>query len=268
METGGRMKAIIEGVNPEAGVVKSADRVLDLFELLAGWGLEMSHAEIAQALDIPKGSLSKLMKNLITRNYVEYRPQSKGYCLGSALGRLASRSIQARDLVLQAEPILQWLTAQTAESSALNQLRVDQLEVVAAVSSEQRLMYHLRLGDVAPLYAVSGGKAILAHLPSTALEQYLSTAQFVAHTPNTIKSIEDLTVQLDEVRKTGIAFSYEEFTPGIIGVAVPLLSQSGYPIGALNVAMPAIRFTTATKQRVIEMLRMAAQRLGGNYPVD
>ncbi|WP_249192539.1 helix-turn-helix domain-containing protein [Burkholderia cenocepacia] len=38
--------------------IKSADRTLDLLELLAGWGREMTHADIAGALDIPKSRVS------------------------------------------------------------------------------------------------------------------------------------------------------------------------------------------------------------------
>ena len=37
--------------------VKSADRVLDLFELLSGWGQEMSHVDIATALEFRRAAL-------------------------------------------------------------------------------------------------------------------------------------------------------------------------------------------------------------------
>ena len=68
-----------------SGVVKSADRVLDVIELLARWGREMSHTEIADTLEIPKSSLTKLLKNLTARGFVEFVPLTKGYRLGEAL---------------------------------------------------------------------------------------------------------------------------------------------------------------------------------------
>src|SRR5664280_1390245 len=103
--------------------VKSADRVLTLFELLGTWGHEMSHTEIAEALEIPKSSLTQLLKNMVGRGWLSYSPGSKGYTLGTAFTRLARRTGQTSDLVSLAGPVLAELTARTSESSALNVLR-------------------------------------------------------------------------------------------------------------------------------------------------
>lgn len=249
----------------DSGIVKSADRVLDLFELLGSWGNEMSHSEIALALKIPKGSLSKLLKNLVARQYVEYQTASKGYRLGEALGRLASISQQVRTLVSYAEPLLKEITDKTRESCALSQLRVDQVEVVASVSSPQRLVSHMRTGDLAPLYAVSGGKAILAHLPHAMCLEYLASVTFESYTTHTLESPDELLEQLDAIRKSGVGYSIEEFTPGVVGIATPILSETGYPLGALNIAMPAVRFTQASKQAAVDALTAAADTLRRQY---
>jgi hypothetical protein len=68
--------------NASTGVVKSADRVLDLFELLGRWGAEMSHTDLVEALQIPKSSLTQLLRNLVSRGYIEFSPSTKGYRLG------------------------------------------------------------------------------------------------------------------------------------------------------------------------------------------
>ena len=90
--------------------VKSADRVLDLFELLAHAGREMSHSEIAEILQIPKSSLSQLLKNLIARGYVEVTANGRGYRLGEALLRLSQSAGRMRDLATQSEAFLADLT--------------------------------------------------------------------------------------------------------------------------------------------------------------
>ncbi len=53
-------------------------------------------------------------------------------------------------------------TAKTCESAALNILKGDQAEVVAPVNGPQRLVSHMWLGDLAPLYVTSGGTIILS----------------------------------------------------------------------------------------------------------
>jgi DNA-binding IclR family transcriptional regulator len=73
--------------------------------------------------------------------------------------------------------------------------------VIATATSSRRLVSHLRDGDVAPLYAVSGGKTILA-------------TTFEPVTPHTILSTDELLAELETVRRTGIAYSHEEYTPG------------------------------------------------------
>lgn len=147
---------------PEAGAVKSADRVLDVLELLAQRGQDMSHTDMSETLGIPKSSLSQLLRNLTSRGYLDYSAVSRGYRLGEAVSRLAGRAMQGRSILGLVEPVLLEITEACHESSAFNQLSGMQSEVVASVSSSQRLVSHMRKGDLAPLYATSGGKALLA----------------------------------------------------------------------------------------------------------
>ncbi len=225
-----------------AGTVKSADRVLLVFELLSSWDRDLSHTEIAQALQIPKSSLTQLLKNLVTRKWLAYEPYGKTYALGPAFTRLAKRAGLTRDLVAVSEPVLVELTAKTRESSALNLLKGDVAEVACAVMGPQRLVSHLKLGDAAPLYATSGAKAILAYLPQDMQEDYIRRISFEAKTPATIISARSLRKNLAKITADGFAYSHEEWTPGIVGIAKPILDGARRPVGAINLAIPAVRF--------------------------
>lgn len=237
--------------------VKSADRVLDLFELLARRSQAISHTDMAVALGIPKSSLSGLLKNLTARGYLDYSAASRGYRLGEALTRLAGHALEGHSVLAVVEPVLADITAATHESSAFNQLRGDQSEVLASVSSSQRLVSHMRKGDLAPLYATSGGKALLAFMPEAEREAYLARVRFAAITPATIRSQKELRRQIRLVRETGVATVTEEFTPGISGVAMPVLSTSGVALGSINVAVPSVRFDAAARERILKALNAA-----------
>lgn len=243
------------------GTVKSADRVLDLLELLARRGQDMSHTDIGEALEIPKSSLTQLLKNLTARGYIEYSAVSRGYRLGEAVSRLAAKASQGRSILGIVEPILSDITASIDESSAFNQLKGMQSEVVATVSSSQRLVSHMRKGDLAPLYATSAGKALLAFMPKEQQEHYFQTVHFKAITPNTIRTLKELRRQLRAVRETGVAYVSEEFTLGIVGVAMPILSSSGAALGALSVAVPAVRFNDTARERILKVLNDALVRV-------
>lgn len=250
--------------------VKSANRVLDLFELLGSWGDALSHTQIAAALKIPKSSLSQLLPNLVERGYIEFVPDSRGYKLGSKLANLANEVSHNRNLSKIILPVLEEVTQKSGESSALNVLRGDESEVAAAVLSPQRLLTHMLVGDLAPLYATSGGKIILSFLPDSMADDYLSRVRFEAITENTIMDVEKLRIEMETARRDGVAYSLEEFTPGIVGIAVPILSSASRPLGAINVAMPRVRFNDAKRQQVIDILFSAArnvsQRLGIGKP--
>lgn len=241
--------------------VKSADRVLDLFEFLASGGRELSHTEIAEALEIPKSSLTQLLKNLVARGYIEFTANGRGYKLGEMLLKLSKSAGHTRDLVADAQSFLAELTKETGESSALNQLKGEQAEVVATVLGPHRLVTHMRLGDLAPLYATSGGKAILAHMPEAFQKEYLARVRFAAATPVTLKSARVLSRQLAAIRQTGFAYSREEWTPGIVGVGAAVLDRAGVPLGAINVAIPAARFDPAVQARSEQALARTLDRI-------
>jgi DNA-binding IclR family transcriptional regulator len=222
--------------------VKSADRVLTLFELLGRWGREMSHAEIAEVMGIPKSSLSQLLKNLVARGWLVYAPETKGYVLGRAIIDIARGAAQAHDVVGLSGPVLAELTGTTNETSALNVLRGDHAETVATVLGNETLLAVMRIGERSPLYTTSYGKALLAYLPPDMQADYLTRVKLVPVTSKTIRSIEALRAELQTIRQDGIAFSFEEQVPGIVGAARPVVGPHGHVVGAISVASPAARY--------------------------
>lgn len=222
----------------------------------------MSHTEIAEALKIPKSSLTQLLKNLVAREWLFYEPLNKTYALGSAFTRLSKRAGLERDIVAVSGPILAELTAKTEESSALSLLKGNVAEVACTVMGPQRLVSHLRLGETAPLYATSGAKAILAFLPKDIQDDYIRRVSFEPRTPATIRTARALRRNLASIIEDGFSYSHEEWTPGIIGVAKPILDAAMRPLGAINLAVPAVRFNVETSTlfeaeltRAVEMIR-------------
>ena len=74
-----------------ASAVKSADRILELFEMLARRPDGMTHQAIADALEIPKSSLTKLLQTAIGRGFVAYTAGDRRYRLGERFGTTTNR---------------------------------------------------------------------------------------------------------------------------------------------------------------------------------
>jgi DNA-binding IclR family transcriptional regulator len=63
---------------------------------------------------------------------------------------------------------------------------------------------------------------------------------------------------LEEVRKTGVAYSFEEWTPGIVGVGVAVLGPDNFPIGSINFAIPAARYNDQLGKNAERALKRCA----------
>jgi DNA-binding IclR family transcriptional regulator len=225
----------------------------------------MSHAEIAEVLGIPKSSLSQLLRNLVGRGWLSYAAETKGYTLGTAIIGIARTAAQRHDAVGLSQPILAELTAATHETSAFNILSGDLGETVATVLGGERLLAVMRLGQRSPLYTTSYGKVLLAHLPADMQDAYFARIELVPLTPNSICSVDALRLQLETVRREGVAYSFEEQTAGIVGTAGPVFGTGGDVVGAISVASPALRYDknsgTHIAEAVVDAVRKLTQQL-------
>ena len=256
--SGGKTAVDTAAAGPPASV-KSADRVLDLLELLATTGRAMSHADIARRNAIPKGSLTALLRNLVARGYVEQAQRGHGYRLGARCYALARRGAHHQALVELGQPWLERLVATTGESAVLSVLREDMAERIAAAASARAVLYSTHVGVLSPLYAFSGGKILLAWLPADEREAYLARVSLRPRTDRTIRSVSVLRRQLQLVRDQGVAWAWGEFTAGLVGVSVPVLDVHGRALAALGVTLPEARLDERLKAALPAALRSTAR---------
>ena len=246
--------------------VKSADRVLDLLELIAARAKPLSHTEIAHALGIPKSSLTQLLRNLTGRRYLRFAPGPNTYELGPSVFALLRQRNEDVDLVAAAGPILERLTAATHESSALSLFRKDYVERVCGVDSPQALTYRMTPGTRFLLYSSSIGKAVLAALPERERERYLARVKLVPKTDATVRTIAELRRHLARAAREGVASSHGEHMPGVSAIAIALRRPDGTPIGAINVAIPRIRYAASLKALCVRELLAARSALEREIP--
>ena len=116
-------------------------------------------------------------------------------------------------------------------------------------------------GKVGPAHCTGVGKAMLAFLDAEALDRAVALQSFYRFTPHTLTDAESLRAELAEIRKRGYAFDREEHEPGIICVAMPILSARDRVIGALSVTSVTARKTLDELETMVPLLREAAGRI-------
>lgn len=118
-------------------------------------------------------------------------------------------------------------------------------------------------------HATASGKLLLARLSRAELRKYLRRSGLTAFTPRTLTGLEALEAELEEVRRSGVAHSREEYLEGWCGIAAPVAPQAGGQtlIAALGIAVPRNRFAKDA-ERLTRLTRSAALQAGEKLEGD
>ncbi len=174
---------------------------------------------------------------------------------------LAASSLDERELVTRATPVLELLSTRTSESAHFA-IRSG-ADVVVVAKTEGAGMFQLvdRAGVVRPANATALGKVLLAALTPAELDRYLENRKLPRFTPKTIVERESLIVELEQVRRNEIAFDDGEFDAEVRCVAVPVYDFLGRVAGAIGVSGPMWRLSLQSLQEKSRHVRQSAAEL-------
>ena len=243
-------------------MVKSATRVIQILESVGASKNGNSHAELSAALNIPKGSLSLLLADLVAHDFLSLRKEDeRRYIIGPQILVLAGKYLTDLDIVQLGRPLVHEVMTTTDESSALALRKGDEMLIVYGENCSQPLKRTVEIGYRAPLYTTAGGKAILAHQSHEEIGQYLSSAKLTPKTHTTITDSKTLLKELKAIRLEKIAYAREERYEGLIAMAAPVFDLFGSVVAAIVVTLPTIRFNAKSEKRFKKTLIGASEKL-------
>jgi DNA-binding IclR family transcriptional regulator len=227
----------------QAASVKSADRTVELLELLARTSEPLTLSEIQRELSYPKSSLFVLLRTLVARGWVETDRRGTGYSIG-VRALLVGTSYLDRDPVIRAATrVLEELRADVNETVHLARLDGADVVYLASRESGHQLRLTSRVGRRLPAHATSLGKALLAQHSDEEVDAILP-ADLVALTPRTLTERPALFADLAETRERGYALERGENTAGLGCFAVAL--DYKYPATeAISCSVPSARLSDA-----------------------
>jgi len=152
------------------------------------------------------------------------------YRLGSELVVLA-RQVLNRGLPSVARPYLLDLLKRFGHSVNLGTRSHYDVLFIDVIDSEHNLRTTSTIGAREPLHATAAGKAILAEMPGTELNEFVRIHGLPALTPNTITSRARLDEELAMIRERGYAFDAGECVLGAHCVAA--IIHAGDDIGGV-----------------------------------
>lgn len=216
-------------------------KALDVLDRVASFGRPVRFSELLEQGGYPKATLYRLLQALTSQGMLTLDPENNAYSLGVRLVRLAHVAWSTASLAPVAHRWLDTLSSDTGEAVHLAQLDNAQVLYVDKVNVHLPVEMFSQTGRVGPAYCTGIGKAMLAYLPESDLESAIAQQSFHRFTAATLPDAEALRSELVEIRRDGFAFDREEHEPGIVCIAMPVLSRGGRMLGAISVTSTTAR---------------------------
>ena len=217
-------------------VIQSVARALDIlhcFELESELGI----SEISRAMGLSKSTIYGLVNTLTTYGYLEQTSKTSKYKLGLKLFELGNVVQQRMDIRQEARPCCQLLSDKYRTTVHLaTHSEGDLIYVDKVTASSGSFVLYSQVGKRAPMYCTGVGKALLAHVSDSYLEEYIFSRPMVKITENTIDTREKLLKELAEVRELGYAKDNEEIELGLRCIAAPIFDSHHQPTFALSMS--------------------------------
>ena len=239
--------------------VKSAGRILDVLELLAGMPQGIRVNQLARTLAIPKSSASALLGTLALRGYVEANGEgyrlAGGYQGGGWVGGVNGMLVRA------GHAIMDRLVADTGESVYLGVATPSfEIRYVAKAVSANPLRYDVELASLRPAHSTSIGQVLLAALSAEALDDYIAHHDLKRAEGRPTISERTLRRILAQAQVDGYVTIADSHVAGTSGAAAPVVAGER-TVAGLAIIAPTPRFDAA-RSRIVPRVVAAARELG------
>ena len=223
--------------------LQALDRAFAVLDLLASSATSLGLAEISAALGLHKSTTHRFLMVLERHRMVE-RNQTGKFRLGLRLCDYGSRAIEQYDLREQAQVHLKRLVDEVEETAHLCILEKTHMVYIDKQEPERSIRMISRVGASSPVHCTAVGKAMLATMPRSQVEQLLPALRLERFTPHTMTSREALLKELDRTSRRGYAVDDEEREEGVRCAGVAVLDGQGQAIAAVSISGPSFRVTT------------------------
>jgi IclR family KDG regulon transcriptional repressor len=250
-----------EAEEKQRGGVQSLGRAFAILEEVARHRDGIGLAELSKLVGLHNSTTFHLARTLASLGYLRQDKESKRYRIGRPLFALAASALDEIEMVHVATPVLEDLSRETSESGHFGVRMGDAVVVIARTSGPGAFQLTERVGVVRPVHCTALGKIILAALRPDQLKRMLERIELKPATENSITDAAGLLKEIEEIRRTGIAFDDGEFNAEVRCIAVPVLDFTGQIIGALGISGPIWRLSNQALQGHARLVRAAASRL-------
>lgn len=243
------------------GRIQSLERAFCVLEEVARHRDGVTLSQISRSIGLHTSTLYHLTRTLVALGYLRTGPDDKRFRVGRGIFRLASSCFDEGEICDTVEPFLARLAEATGEATHYAIWERDKALILTRRSGPNALQITERAGTPRPLYCTAIGKALLSGLSPDSFEEHLARMEFESFTPTTLKDAQVLRLQIEAVRRDGIAFDDCEFNPEVRCMAAPVRDFRGRVVGAVGFSGPVWRISFGAMADHIATTRQIAAEI-------
>lgn len=261
------MESLIPNMEKEESYkVPNLEKGIAVMEHLSVYPAGQTLQEIKGALDISQTTAYRILNTLVRLEYLSYDETTKRYKLTRKMLTLGFRALNEHNMLEIVLPRLRELRDKVKETACFGVMGNEKGVFIEQAQGNHTFRFVLTPGKTLELHCSAPGKAMMAFLPDTIRNRYLSFMTFPRYNDRTITGREEYLRELEKVRKLGYALDNEEEMSGVICVGAPVFNYNGYPCGAIWISGPKDRLTPevvlTSAQQIKEITRVISGELG------
>lgn len=241
--------------------VQSIARAFQILETIADRSEGISHADLSKAVGLHASTAFHLIRTMLALGYLRQDPDTKRYHIGRQIFLLAARISDEVNLINTAFPVMRELAESMGETAHLGVLAKEGVVTIAKSEGASTFRVSERIGALRPAHCTAIGKAILASLPKSELDDFLAHLELKEYTSRTIVDPTRLRREIERVRETGYAVDDAEFNAELRCAAAIVRDFSGRGVAAIGISGPTWRIKPEDIARLGKKVASAADRL-------
>ena len=207
---------------------------------------------------MPNSTAYRLIAVLVQDGLLHRNADIGKYSVGHALYAMGSLYLSSTDIVKAASSVIKTLNELTGETINVGMLDSSNLVIVMTEEAKGALKIATHAGTVVPAYASAMGKVLLSELTEEEIDRLYPGESLKPSTKKTIVTKKQLKLELEQIKRTSIAYSREESFEGIEAIASLIRDASSKALAATSIAVPVFRMNEVIRRQLATLIVMGS----------
>ena len=225
-------------------MVKSAVRVLDIFEAFEAEQRALTISELVDLLQIPQSSMSTLIKSLVAKGFVEYEAETRRYRPSVRLAFVGNWVLGSTDVIARIHTLAQRLFEESGETVMIGAENGLYVQYLSLVNSPNTVRFALHPGLKRPIHRSGLGIMLLTRKQEAEIGRMVRRYNSELTDPSEARSTPSEVIEMVmDARAQGWFFSANLIVQGGASIATLLPLPQGHRTLAIGFGGLAHQFT-------------------------